>query len=93
MSSIDSDLMIDFARRWAKYGGGSAADIFVHFGVSEKVFFERLGGIMAQRVDIPSIERAEISSICRRRLEPKKHSAERTSVGAVTSRRRGASGS
>ena len=34
--------MLDFARRWYPYSGGSADDILVEFGIGERDYFERL---------------------------------------------------
>lgn len=34
--------MVAFAVRWAPFGGGSAEDIWIRFGVSERVYFLRL---------------------------------------------------
>jgi hypothetical protein len=33
--------MIEFIRRWYRFGGGSARDIFVEFGLAEHEFFGR----------------------------------------------------
>src|SRR6476660_4575653 len=33
--------MIEFIRRWHRFGGGSARDIFREFGLAERVFFRR----------------------------------------------------
>jgi hypothetical protein len=33
--------MIEFIRRWHRFGGGSARDIFVEFGLAEHEFFHR----------------------------------------------------
>lgn len=33
--------IIDFIRRWHRFGGGSARDIFEEFGLSEHEFFSR----------------------------------------------------
>jgi len=33
--------MIDFIRHWHRFGGGSARDIFVEFGLREHEFFRR----------------------------------------------------
>ena len=62
--------MIEFIRRWHRFGGGSAGDIFAEFGLAEHEFFSRtlellqighFGGI--------SDEAAEhIRKVCRWRL-------------------------
>lgn len=41
-----AEAMMAFARRWAPYGGGEAAEIWLHFGVSERVFFLRLAHLL-----------------------------------------------
>ena len=33
--------MLEFIRRWHRFGGGSARDIFVEFGLAEHEFFRR----------------------------------------------------
>jgi hypothetical protein len=33
--------MIEFIRRWHRFGGGSARDIFAEFGLAEREFFRR----------------------------------------------------
>jgi hypothetical protein len=33
--------MIEFIRNWHRFGGGSARDIFVEFGLTEHEFFHR----------------------------------------------------
>ncbi|MCK0516027.1 DUF3263 domain-containing protein [Williamsia sp. DF01-3] len=38
--------MLDFARRWYPYGGGSADDILVEFGIGERDYFERLTDVL-----------------------------------------------
>jgi hypothetical protein len=38
--------MLDFAHRWYPYGGGSADDILVEFGIGERDFFERLTDVL-----------------------------------------------
>ncbi|MEY1677925.1 hypothetical protein AB4Z55_27535 [Gordonia sp. ABKF26] len=39
--------MIAFALRWAPFGGGSSEDIWVRFGIPERVFFHRLHRVLA----------------------------------------------
>ncbi|PYE17988.1 uncharacterized protein DUF3263 [Williamsia limnetica] len=38
--------ILDFARRWYPYGGGTAEDILVEFGIGEREYFRRLSGIL-----------------------------------------------
>ena len=37
----DERAMIEFIRRWHRFGGGSARDIFAEFGLAEHGFFRR----------------------------------------------------
>ena len=41
--------ILDFARRWYHYGGGSAEDILVEFGITEHEYFHRLGAVLDTR--------------------------------------------
>lgn len=38
--------ILGFARRWYLFGGGSAEDILVEFGVTEHEYFRRLGAVL-----------------------------------------------
>lgn len=38
--------IVDFARRWYPYGGGTAEDILVEFGIGEREYFRRLAEII-----------------------------------------------
>ena len=66
----DERSMIEFIRRWHRFGGGSARDIFVEFGLPEHEFFGRTlellqTGLFAGMTD----ETAEyIRKVCRWRL-------------------------
>jgi hypothetical protein len=59
--------MIDFIRRWHRFGGGSARDIFDAFGISEHEFFtktvELLGSTGASGVSEETANR--IRKVCR----------------------------
>src|SRR4029079_308864 len=46
ISDSDARHMLDFAARWRPGGGGSAEDIFVLYGLSSQVFFERLQSLI-----------------------------------------------
>jgi hypothetical protein len=67
----EAERMVDFARRWYPYGGGSAEDILVEFGIGERDFFQRLADVLdsnqAARQDDENIV-AEIRQVCTRRL-------------------------
>lgn len=43
---VDHAEMLDFARRWYPYGGGTAEDILVEFGIGEREYFRRLTEII-----------------------------------------------
>lgn len=38
--------MIDFARRWHYFGGGTREEIFVNFGVTPSIFYKRLTRVL-----------------------------------------------
>ncbi len=44
----EAEHVIEFARRWAPYGGASEEEIFVHFGMSRYRFVERLWQVIAE---------------------------------------------
>jgi hypothetical protein len=62
--------MLEFIRRWHRFGGGSARDIYVEFGLAEHEFFGRTlellqTGLFAAMTE----ETAEyIRKVCRWRL-------------------------
>ena len=62
--------MLEFIRRWHRFGGGSARDIFVEFGLAEHEFFSRTlellqTGLFAETTD----ETVEyIRKVCRWRV-------------------------
>lgn len=63
------DLIIDFARRWARFGGGPADEIFVNFGLTPVAYFERLWKLLQTQPERCPIEsRRLVSVICRQRL-------------------------
>ena len=68
--------IIDFIRRWHRFGGGSARDIFEEFGLSEHEFFaktiELLGSTGASGVSDETAMR--IRKVCRWRLSVRSHS-------------------
>jgi len=39
---MDGDDMLAFALRWLPFGGGDPEDIWIAFGLSERVYFHRL---------------------------------------------------
>jgi hypothetical protein len=70
ISDTDARHMLDFAARWRHWGGGSAEDIFVLYGLSSQVFFARLQSLIrtgrAQHLDTVTV--ALLLGVCRRRL-------------------------
>lgn len=62
--------MVAFAVRWAPFGGGSAEEIRVRFGISERVYFLRLrvvlNGPVPQGLD--EIMWTRLQRICDQRL-------------------------
>ena len=38
--------ILGFARRWYPFGGGSAEDILLEFGITEHEYFRRLGAVL-----------------------------------------------
>jgi hypothetical protein len=62
--------MIDFIRSWHRFGGGSARDIFVEFGLPEHEFFRRTLELLQTRLFAGMTEdTAEyIRKVCRWRL-------------------------
>ena len=67
--------IVDFIRRWHRFGGGSARDIFEEFGLSEYEFFtktiELLGSTGAWGVSEETAIR--IRKVCRWRLSVRSH--------------------
>jgi hypothetical protein len=62
--------MIDFIRHWHRFGGGTARDIFVEFGLPEQDFFSRILQLLQTRL-FPGMteDTAEyIRKVCRWRL-------------------------
>jgi hypothetical protein len=62
--------MIDFIRQWHRFGGGTARDIFIEFGVPEHEFFSRTLDLLQTRLFTGMTEdTAEyIRKVCRWRL-------------------------
>lgn len=66
LSDID-ERIVRFALMWRHWGGGSAGDIFVEFGISPRAYFERLTGLL-NVVELSSVETEQIRAICTERL-------------------------
>jgi hypothetical protein len=66
----DERSMIDFIRHWHRFGGGTARDIFVEFGLPEHEFFSRTLELLQTRL-FPGMTEdtaAYIRKVCRWRL-------------------------
>ena len=68
-NNLDSAILT-FARSWYGYGGGSAEDIYVEFGLHPKTYFERLKALLDSpaAADIDESTRERIRAVCARRL-------------------------
>ncbi len=66
----DERAMIEFIRRWHRFGGGSARDIFVEFGLAEHEFFRRTLELLQTRpfAGINEETADYIRKVCRWRL-------------------------
>ena len=62
--------MIEFIRRWHRFGGGSARDILVEFGLPEHEFFSRTLELLQTRLFTGMTEETAeyIRKVCRWRL-------------------------
>ena len=62
--------MLEFIRRWHRFGGGSARDIFVEFGLPEYEFFRRTLELLQTRLFTGMTEETAeyIRKVCRWRL-------------------------
>jgi hypothetical protein len=62
--------MIEFIRRWHRFGGGFARDIFVEFGLAEHEFFSRTLALLQAGVFTGMTEETaeSIRKVCRWRL-------------------------
>ena len=66
----DERAMIEFIRRWHRFGGGSAPDIFAEFGLAEHEFFGRTLELLQTRpfAGINEETADYIRKVCRWRL-------------------------
>jgi hypothetical protein len=64
--------MLEFVRRWHRFGGGSAQDIFVEFGLNEQEYFSRVLKLVGESApDDPGVASTaddQIRKVCRWRL-------------------------
>ncbi|PBC47469.1 hypothetical protein CJ177_41610 [Rhodococcus sp. ACPA1] len=50
---IDVEQLIEFAIRWAPFGGATEEEIFVHFGITTRRFIERLWQVVPESDCVP----------------------------------------
>ena len=61
--------LVGFAISWLPYGGGSAEDIFLEFGLTEHAYFERLLTLLKDGdLRVSEAARHGLGSVCVRRL-------------------------
>lgn len=68
-SDNTTQLMLDFACSWRRFGGGPDEDIMVRFGLSAPEFFRRVERMVQSgqhRLDAETAD--ELLKVCRRRL-------------------------
>ncbi|MGY4098899.1 hypothetical protein ACW2Q0_04930 [Nocardia sp. R16R-3T] len=53
-------LMLVFAERWARFGGGHAEDILVTFGLADDIFFARVRQLLRRYPDFLDRETADV---------------------------------
>lgn len=66
----DDTRMLEFAKRWHPYGGGSGEDIRVGFGLSVVEFYRRVAALLGGDTLPTGLDAHEVESIrdvCRRR--------------------------
>ncbi|SNT36547.1 hypothetical protein SAMN05421642_11597 [Rhodococcoides kyotonense] len=64
----DQRHMMDFVLPWLDFGGGPSEEIFIRFGVGERVFFERLHSFASDNSFTgPENIRLKVLDVCRRR--------------------------
>lgn len=73
MEEVDSmqDDMVEFESRWFRFGGGPSDEIYTRFGMTDRVFFERMNELMVadQGLDHVAPKDAEVMrAVIRRRL-------------------------
>lgn len=63
------DSIAQFAHRWGRFGGGSAEDIFVNFGLPPAEYFRRLHELVRRKPDLFADDLAAVlDELCSRRL-------------------------
>ncbi|CAM3105010.1 hypothetical protein DFJ75_3667 [Williamsia muralis] len=69
IAPADHARLLEFAERWYPFGGGSAEDIFVEFGLTVDAYFERLSDALGAGLGglAPEVHEA-LQRICNQRL-------------------------
>ncbi|WP_032374083.1 hypothetical protein [Rhodococcoides fascians] len=62
------DSIAEFARLWGPFGGGSAEDIFVTFGLSPAEYFRRLRELVRSKPDLFGNFAPALDELCARKL-------------------------
>lgn len=69
IAPADHARLVEFAEQWYPFGGGSAEDIFVEFGLTPEAYFERLSDALDVGIAGLSSEVHEaLRRICNQRL-------------------------
>ena len=70
----DWKAMLSFAQRWEPYGGGGASDIWLNFGVTERMFFRRLAYLLTtpHGTSLDEATYRRLRRLCTRRLAPRR---------------------
>ena len=85
--------IVEFIRRWYRFGGGSAQDIFEEFGLGEQEFFTRALDLFqavasADALGLPAMAHNDIRKVCRWRLHILAPSTNCSTPAKTDSRRR-----
>ncbi|WP_030173773.1 MULTISPECIES: hypothetical protein [Actinomycetes] len=72
IAPADHARLVEFAEQWYPFGGGSAEDIFVEFGLTPETYFERLSD--ALDVGVPGLS-PEVHEALQRICDQRLHSA------------------
>ncbi|WP_206007136.1 hypothetical protein [Rhodococcus pseudokoreensis] len=64
MAEKVGDELIAFGRTWAPFGGPSAEDVFVTFGMSRNTYYNKLARVLRAR---PEADLGELLALCYRR--------------------------
>ena len=82
----NSNYLLTFAKKWRHWGGGSAEDILVEFGLSPSEYFRQLQTLLDERngaaAHLPLAVHEQLKLICQDRLrtariQPRANTPER----------------